>query len=136
MSSLKEVLSPARQNLIQRRGFFGTLALALLVLLLHFPFGGYEVERYVTTQFGYGPCPNPSLEDIMKMTSEQSAQNLEATKRCTDSGEMQTLPFPEWRSKTPIIEWFGSLVHTIAALAFTLSIGGIWFWIFRTHDGD
>ncbi len=135
MPSLKEVLSPSRQNPVQRQGFFGSLAIAALVLLLHFPFEGYDIEHYVTTRYGFGPCaPQVSVEQINKMTSEETNQHFEANKSCSDDGELRILPLVEWKSKAPVIAWFGSLVHAIAALAFSLSLGGIWLWVFRTHD--
>lgn len=135
MSSLKEVLSPSRQNPVQRQGFFGSLAIASLVVLLHFPFEGYEIEHYVTTRYGFGPCaPDVSLEQVMKMTSEETNQRFEANKRCSNDGEFQIRPFAEWKSKAPIIAWFGSVVHAITALVFSLSLGGMWLWVFRSHD--
>lgn len=135
MLSLKIFLSPARQNHIQRRGFFGSLAIASLILLLHFPFEGYDIEHYVTTNYGYGPCPPyRSVEYVMKMTLEQMEQDAKDAKRCSNHGEMQIRPFVEWKSTSPIIEWFGSLVHAIVVLVFILSLGAIWLWVFRTHD--
>lgn len=132
MSSVMETLSPSRQNPVQRRGFFSSLAIASLVLLLHFPFDGYDIEHYVTTRYGFGPCP--SAEGAMNMTSEQLDQYMKDLRRCSDDGETQIRPFNEWRSKAPIIDWFGSVTHAATALVFALSLGGIWLWVFRTHD--
>ena len=134
MQSLKEMLSPSRQNTVQRRGFFSSLAIASLVLLLHFPFEGYDIDHYVTTRYGFGPCPNPSADDAMKMTSEQFDQYMKDLRRCSDDGETQIRPLTEWNSKAPIIDWFGSVIHATTALVFALSLGGIWLWVFRTHD--
>ena len=118
MSSFIGVLFPSRQNPVQRRGFFSSLAIASLVLLLHFPFEGYDIDHYVTTSYGTGHCKSSSYEDLQI---------------CMDRGEIQIKPFNEWKSRAPVIDWFGSLVHAIAALVFALSLGGIWLWVFRTH---
>jgi hypothetical protein len=135
MPSLKEVLSPSRQNPVQRQGFFGSLAIAALVLLLHFPFEGYDMEHYAITRYGSGPCPaKVGLEQIKKMTSEEMNQFFDANRRCSDETELQLLPLVEWKSKAPIVAWFGSLVHAIAAIVFSLSLGGVWLWVFRTHN--
>ncbi len=132
MSSFIEMLSPSRQNPVQRRGFFSSLAIACFVLLLHSPFDGYDIDNYVTTRYGVGPCP--SAGGALNMTSEQLDQYMKDLRRCSDDGETQIRPFNEWKSKAPIIEWFGSVVHAITALVFALSLGGIWLWVFRTHE--
>lgn len=136
MMPIKEVLSPARQNSVQRRGFFGALAITFLILLLHFPFEGYDNEDLVTTHRGYGTCPSLGADGLRTMTAEQFRQYGEDMKRCSDSMELQDKPLSEWRSKAPIVEWFGSLVHSLIALIFTISIGGLWLWVFRTHDDN
>lgn len=137
MLSLKNILSPIRQNAIQRRGFFGSLAIASLVLFLHFPFEGYDIERYVITRYGYGPCPSfEGVDAIMNATSKQLDQYVQELRRCSDDGEMQIRPFYEWKSKAPIIEWFGSVIHAVVAFVFALLLGGIWLWVFRTHGDD
>lgn len=135
MSSIMEMLSPSRQNPVQRRGFFFSLAIASLILLLHFPFEGYDFEHYVTTRYGVGTCPI-GADVAMKMPPEQLDQYMKDLRRCSDDGETQIRPFTEWKSKAPIIDWFGSVVHATTALIFALSLGGIWLWVFRTHNND
>lgn len=132
MSSLKEVIFIYRHNSVQRIGLFVSLALAALVLMLHYPFEGYYFESFVTTYYGQGPCPG--LEDLKKATSETLAQVNEAAVKCNDAGEMQTIPFSDWRSNAPIIEWFGSVAHAISAIVFVLLLGLMWLWLFRTSD--
>jgi hypothetical protein len=134
MSSFKSFLSPSRQNPIQQKGFFVSLAIAALVLLLHFPFDGYDYEHYVITRYSIGPCnrpPDVSVGQIKEMSYEELRQRQEAIKGCFNEGEFQTLPFFDWKSKAPIIAWFGSVVHVIAAFVFSLSLAGIWLWVFR-----
>lgn len=137
MSSLKELLTPARQNPIQRLGFFGSIAIAVLVLFLHFPIDGYKIGYYETPYYDnfsgpettttYIQCPDSYTLDTHKIYS-----------RCMSSTEnkFEMLPFSEWKSKAPIVEWFGSVIHAITALVFALSLGGIWLWVFRTHDDE
>ena len=75
MSSSREMLTLSPQNPVQRRGFFSSLAIASLVLLLHFSFEGYDIDHYVTTRYGFGPCPTPGVGAVIKMTSEQLDQS-------------------------------------------------------------
>ncbi len=67
----------------------------------------------------------------MNLTSEQLHQYMEDLRRCSDKEEIQPLPFSEWKTRSPIVKWFGSVQHTLAALVFTISLGGIWLWVFR-----
>lgn len=136
MLSLKEMLSPSRQNPAQQRGFFGALAIALIVVFLHFPFEGYYIEEYVRPHYIPGPCKKLFEEDVKNWSGEMLDQQMEENKKCSASAgtETQIRPFTEWTSRAPIFEWFGSVVHAIAAIVFAISIGGTWLWVFRTHN--
>ena len=83
-------LSLSRQNHIQRSGFFVSLALATVVLLLHFPFEGYTAEHLVVTRYGHGHCPHTATkEEIMEFSAEQLSQRMEQTVQCTNQYEEQ-----------------------------------------------
>ena len=130
-----KTLSPANQNTVQRSGFFGSLFIASLIIFLHFPFAGYNNERYVTTRIGYGPCPKQvSLEEVKNSSTKEIKKRIEGYKRCSNAGEMRTIPFSEWRSKEPIIKWFSSVINTIVAFSFVLFIGVMWIWVFRNKN--
>lgn len=133
MLFLKDVLSPSYQNATQRCGYFVTLALMVLVFFLHFPFNGYETEQKITKHYaGVGRCPN-GLEDLDKMGARDFNQ---AMAQCNDRFETNTisLPFSEWKSKSPIVGWFAYPVHVLISMAFFLCIGIIWLWVFRAQD--
>ena len=139
MPPIIEALSPARMNLVQRLGFFASLALATLVFFLHFPIHGYEFEHFVTTYHGVKPCPEAPLDADGKIRmgpewDKKWDKWREDMNRCQDSGEMQILPLSMWRSNAPVIEWFGSLLHSLAAIFLSIALGSIWLWIFRTDD--
>ena len=135
MKDLAVFLSPSRQNTAQRLGFFASLATICLILFLHFPFEGYDVDHNVTTRYGTGPCP-ASEKGFGRMTPEKADhdQYIKDEIRCTSAAETQMLPFSEWRSKAPLVNWFGSVVHALVSVLFGLFVGGMWLWIFRTHD--
>ena len=136
MTFLKKTLSPSGQNSIQRKGYFTTLTVFCLILLLHFPFEGYEIDQYVITRYGHGNCPRPSLDEAKKMTIEQLNKYGDDIKRCNNDVENQIRPFSDWRSNAPIIQWFGNVLHALIAAFFTYLIGGLWIWIFRSRDND
>jgi hypothetical protein len=124
-----------RSNRVQRRGFFASLALATLVIYLHFPFHGYEYEHFVVTHYGVKPCPSGrDASGQLSMDRDSLDKWYEDMKRCQDRGEMQTLPFSLWHSEAPIVNWLGYVDHMFAALFLIFLLGGLWLWIFRTHD--
>ena len=135
MPSIIEQLTPSRQNSVQRSGFFVSLALAVVVLLLHFPFEGYAVNQWVVIRHGTGECPRTGgIEELKASTNEQIRQRIEEDRLCRDESEEQLRPFNEWRSYSPVIPWFGSVLHTLIALCFVIGLGLIWLWIFRSTN--
>ena len=134
MPSIIEQLTPSRQNSVQRSGFFVSLALAVVVLLLHFPFEGYAVNQWVVIRHGTGECPRTSREELKISTNEQIRKQIEEYRLCTDESQEQLRPFNEWRSYSPVIPWFGSVLHTLIALCFVIGLGLTWLWIFRSTN--
>jgi len=130
MPTLEELLSPAHQNPTQKIGFFLAIAFSLLVIFLHFPFNGYKKEHYVTTYYGSENCPKSSTVG-QTSTIDEINQYFDALKKCQSRGELRLLPFSKWQSKSAIIDWFSSPIHTIITLVFILAAGGFWLWVFR-----
>lgn len=124
MSPIKDALTPAKQNPVQRVGFFASLAIAATILFLHYPFEGYYIDDWVETRSFSAPSA----------CGPGNFNNSDILNRCLRDGEMQIRPFSEWKSQTPIIEWLGSIVHVLIAVTFTLFMGVLWLWVFRTHD--
>ncbi len=122
MSPLKDALTPARQNSIQRAGFFSSLALVALILFLHFPFDGYLIDEWVMTRDLSAPS-----------ACGKTPPELLFMGRCWEDGERQFRRFSEWESKSPLMPWFGSVVHVIISLTFSLLLGALWLWVFRTQ---
>lgn len=135
MTSVRNFISPSHLNLKQRQGFFMSVALAALILLLHFPFDGYDdIEHLVITRYGSGECPpHMTIELMREMTAEEIVKVVDARKQCSNDEEMQLRSPLEWKSKAPIVPWFGSLLHAIVALSFSLALGAFWIWTFRTQ---
>lgn len=137
--SLPDGLSPARQNPVQRIGFFVTVVLAALVLFLHFPFYGYKTDDSFFTPpsmiYVSEECTAIKSVNVMAMTAEQLSMNLECDIKWDKSRyRVVDRHFSQWESNSPIIEWFGSVVHALVSLAFALSLGGLWLWVFTKHD--
>jgi hypothetical protein len=101
------------------------------VLLLHFPFEGYTIEHLVVTRYGHGRCPQNTKEEIMAFSAEQLTHSVQQTIQCSNEYEEQRLLFDKWESKSPIVPWFGSVLHTFIVLFFITCLGVMWLWIFR-----
>ncbi len=131
MPSIVELLSPSRQNTIQRSGFFGLLAAIAVVVLLHFPFEGYTVYQLETNPNKH-LCPSKEeLEKFNKTVPDTDLHaRLEFLKHCYEAEE-KLRPFSEWRSDKPIIPWFASTLHTAITVALLLGLGLFWLWVFR-----
>lgn len=128
MKYMLQMINPTRQNATQRKGFFGALAISALVLFLHFPIEGYEVGYYAIEYQGVlMPCSAFADSQRFLPTAEEVT--------CYKYGSYQFHSFSEWKSKGPIVVWFGSVVHTLAALAFVVAVGALWLWVFR-NDSD
>ena len=126
---------PVRLNPSQRIGLFVALALAALIVFLHFPFGGYFYQRPVVTRHASVACPPPlagGVDEVKAMSREQLSKRYEQFQLCTDEVESQML-FPwQWVSNSPLIPWFGSLGNTLAALGLVTTLWGLSSWIFRS----
>jgi len=129
-------------NNIQKIGFFLTILSVLTIIMFHFPVGGYADNTYYEeNKFKY-KCPK--LENVeeeeqlagKKFTNEEMLKKLEY---CYE-GQYKTLPFSEWRSKEPIFEWFGSIVHTLSAIIFCYLMGFSFIIVFKDkankNDGN
>lgn len=129
--SIIDLLSLSRQNVIQRSGFFASLAAIAVVVFLHFPFDGYTIYEWETN-------PNrhlcPSEEEHRKFNKavpdSDVAAKLEFLKYCYEAEEMLQ-PFSQWRSDKPIVLWLGSTLHTALTVGLLLGLGLFWLWVFR-----
>lgn len=134
-----DILSPARQNQMQRIGFFGAVTLAAVVIFLHFPFHGYVTQDSFTTPsstiFVSPECRAVNSLPVNELTSEQMTQRFECSKTWNESRfREEDRPFSQWESKAPVIYWFGSVVNALVTFMFVLALGGLWLWVFRSCE--
>lgn len=122
------LFKPNHWSLLQRAGAFVSIFAILLILLLHFPFAGYQYEHGVVTSYATGPCEaTPTLEEVKSM----SAQEINAMASCLGTTEQRVLPFSEWRSNRPVIEWFGGVLHASVSIGLSLLMGFVWVRLFH-----
>lgn len=109
---------------LQRLGAFVTVGAILFIVLLHFPFAGYQYEHEVVTHYAPEPCKEPaSLEELHNMSLEEI--------NCRNTTELQIAPISEWRSNRPVIDWFGSVLNTSVCICLLLIAGFAWLRLFH-----
>lgn len=92
-------------NNIQRTGVFLTVAIVLVIVLLHSPWEGYTTTTYFE---GFGSIlPASTVE----------------------------LSFLNWKSNAPVVDWFGSILHVLVALFFVGLLSAAWHYLFRSSPG-
>lgn len=110
-------------NKQQKAGFILAAMALALVLILHGPWTGYDtdypaqpidsamlLQRCQTT----GKPPDPELSAVE--VSKRFADELACVERLRP--QPRALPFSAWRSQSPVLPWFGSIVHAgVAAFA-------------------
>ena len=120
-------------NRVQRSGLFVYMALVLIVLFLHFPFGEYFNIRTVVIRQGQGQCPVARThEELSKWTAEQFRQSM----ICQDQTEDQFAPFLEWQSDEPIIAWFGPISHVLASVLLLTLLTALLLWAVKTPNAS
>lgn len=92
-------------NRPQRIGAFITIVLILLIVVLHGPWDGYSTTRY------YPGLPELGLP-----------------------GSISDLSFLDWTTNAPVIAWFGTILHTLVAIAISILGFAIWHYLFRTSS--
>lgn len=102
---LGRVFNLKRMNIAQRVGYFSTIAMLLVLLLLHFPFQGYTITESVVV----GRTPG-------------CTRDQDFTPACPGLYGNEFLSFADWRSDAPIFPWFGSVSHVLVLAAL---IGGL-----------
>lgn len=123
-------LSPKNQNAAQKAGLFLSVFLVLLIVLFHYPFGGYYYHRGDVEQ-----CTQRFTEEIKPgATFEQWTKGLEIVAKCEKTVKSDWLPFDEWSSSQPLVDWFGSVVHTLVALLFIVVLCFAWLTIFQSQQ--
>lgn len=130
----------SNQNNTQKLGLFGFVALALLFLFLHFPFGGYTTEfrpSIDTRQFVVSPeCKVFKWGEDFKGSTDEA---FKMTQQCGDEWNAQLfrtieLPFSQWTSNEPVIKWFGNIIHLLASISLVLLLGTLWIWTFKSKS--
>ncbi len=122
-------VSLRKMNKPQRIGIFIALTIAAIILFLHFPFDGYTVQHEVVTRYGQGECPHITLDELNKLDLEQTKRVYEQNILCNSESELQLRPFHEWTSDSPLVTWFGSVMHTLITLFFVGALAFAWVQI-------
>jgi len=114
-------------NKNQRIAMLLTLAMTILVLLLHFPFDGYVTE--VTSAVpSFTKCPKADLQTMRTMGVEEFNNALAA---CEEKVFITKLPISDWSSIGAPAYWFTSPIHALATTLSILLIGLAWFFSVR-----
>lgn len=139
MRSFIKYLSPSQQNTVQRVGFFCSLAMVVIVFMLHFPFDGYYYQESVVIKARPPNCVpdigNITLDDLKKMNRAELEEHTTRYKseltRCGEEREERTLPPWDWVSVSSIVDWFAPLSNAMISIVFIVFLGSAWLWIFR-----
>lgn len=119
-------------NRVQKAGAAVALLLAISVVLLHFPFGRYDMTRTV-----WPPgCPPPrvSIEnfDGKVRTADWLRQSNEQF-QCEQGKATYLRPFEEWISYDAVFPWLIPAKNAVVAVVIVLLAGLTWMWIFRVE---
>lgn len=139
-------------NLTQKSIASLYVAMIIIALFIHNPFGGYEVKQE-NPLYASGvhmiPCTKQEkdnhraeLEAVRKI-GVKITENEEDTQAYIDSSVeecMKSIPyeitahFSEWRSTNPMLPWFGN-ISNLLKLIFAISIVlGVMFYIFKNQE--
>lgn len=117
----------ANQNSIQRVGSFLTFAAFCILLILHNPIDGYNITYeadYSTNSYeivlrGYSEHPLAECYRFASILndSDSSTTRVDAIQKMMDLSchGKHLYPLKNWTTNSPIIEWFGSVVHVLWA---------------------
>lgn len=108
-----------------------TLALSILVLLLHFPFDGYVTESSYTVP-SFTACPKGDPEALLRQLGAELFNT--AISACQDKYVTNELPFTDWRSNGAAIYWLASPTHALTAFLCILVFGLSWFFSVRARS--
>jgi hypothetical protein len=112
----------------RRAALLATLALSILILLLHFPFDGYVTESNYTVP-SFTVCPKGDPKALLRELGAEQFNT--AISSCQDRYVTNELPFNDWRSNGAAIYWLASPTHALAAFLCTLVLGLSWFFSIR-----
>ena len=93
-------------NQLQRAGIFVAVVLIVLVVGLHSPWTGYEIDQWEHTSYVIG------------------------------QSELVYLPFNVWQTKAPVSLWFGYVLNVVCLLAGIAVVLGAWLYLFKTKMSD
>lgn len=111
------------------------LSVMLIVILVHYPFGGYTASRDVVIRVAHGKCPvMPSIENVKSMPTEELRDLFDRSKLCEDETESRIMSPLDWRSEEPLIRWFGPFKNVLLVVVLITIAAGIWLWAFSKKD--
>ena len=122
-------------NQHRKIGLFLAAAALAFVVILHGPWTGYDTEypmQPVDTASLLEHCQTDGKaldpDQGAAAVSKRFADELACIERLRPSP--RTLPLPEWRTLSPVLPWFGSIIHVCAAAIAILVFTFLWLlWL-------
>jgi hypothetical protein len=129
-------------NTLQKSGLVGAILLALIVIFLHNPTGGYSwsiMAPRSTDPFKVAECSNQEyLMLTMKRGDRSNAEQarfIDMNKACDAKierwDEEVALPFDLWYSKAALVPAFGYVATVAWTLLTIVAAGIVWIVAFR-----
>jgi len=120
-------------NKQRKSGTIIALLALLVIVMLHRPWDGYETEYptpevdtaalLLNCQTAGKPDPKLSVAEI----SKRFADELACVERLRPPA--RELPLLEWRTQSPVLPWFGSIVHAGGAAALVCGLALLWTYL-------
>lgn len=135
------------KNNIQKSGFFIAFVALISLLFLHNPTSGYVLTYEPAYMYGglLGDSRSPSQEchelgrsytEYYKSRDELGIQEkLDAIGKRMREGDCfgtHFVPFQELESKSPIIDWFGSVSRLLSLIVLVIVVAAVWILLFRS----
>lgn len=117
-------------NRVQKSGAAVALLLAISIILLHYPFGLYDISR---TEWSPG-CPvRPSSASYFNGKLDSSVVLDESNRQfqCEQAKRIYLKPFQEWMSYHAVVPWLMPAKNALVAAMIVVLAGLTWVWIFR-----
>lgn len=135
------------KNNIQKTGFFLAFVALVSLIFLHNPTSGYIFTYEPAYRYDglFGDSRSPSQEchelgrsymEYYKSRGELGIQEkLDAIgkkMRDTDCFGTHFVPFQELESKSPIVDWLGSVSRLFSLIVLVIVVAAVWILLFRS----
>jgi len=139
-------------NIIQKSIASLFVALIVIALFIHNPFGGYEIRKenpLYSSGFHDVPCTQQEKDsyradfEALRKMGIGITEKQEDTQAYIDSSVAACIkgapyvpyeivaPFSEWRSSNPIVPWLGNIANLLQLMVAVSIVLGVMFYIFK-----